>query len=100
MSPPYVRSGKDASPSTNFSIIKIPLNTETDPKNISKNLHLQPGEIRMVLELEFFTNKPDEAAKRFGCFIVKPQPMTNRSFFNKLIIFSPRPGLFSETPPQ
>ena len=98
---PGVRTAQNDKTHINeFSIIPALLNTETNPENISKNFRINAGEIKMVLEVCFFTRYPEKAKHHFGCIITKPKPSCPRAFFNRLVIFSPRPGLFSETAPK
>ena len=98
---PYVRTGNDNN-MKRFSLVKPALNTPTAPENIAKNLVIKPGEIKLIIDVAFYTEYTsiEQASQRFGCYIYKPKPVSEKTFFNTLIIFSPRPGLFSETDPK
>ena len=83
-----------------FSIIKVALQTEVSPEMIHPNFTIKSGEIKMLLEVAFFTQRTEEASKHFGFWIYKPKPSCNRSFFNKTIVFSPNTGRFSASIPN
>ena len=96
-----------------FSPVRFLKNTA--PKNIYPTLRIKPGEMKIIVEANIFLgssnytdingiNQPFK--KQLGLYLTEPKviysPVTavHRTSFNSVVIFSPRPGLFSETAPQ
>jgi hypothetical protein len=51
------------------------------------------------------SNAKSEISKRLGFYLLRPKESvaystTDLGYFNTIVIFSPRPDLFSETPPS
>ena len=85
----------------------------TAPKNIYQKLRINPGEIKIIVETCILVcenyygdiNGIFHSIKNMlGLYFAKPaihgNGEGNYSAFNSIVIFSPRPGLFSETPPK
>ena len=82
------------------------------PSEIYPPLSMNPGEKKIILEA-FIYFAPNTGYQKvggkswgsvqneFGFYIISPKPArTTEFYFDKVVMFSPRPGLFSETPPQ
>jgi hypothetical protein len=86
-----------------------------NPSLIYPGLTIKPGEKKIILECalcyhddmgtqygftdgRLIANVP--AKKAFGFWILPIKATRSSVFFNKAVIFTPKPGLFSETPPQ
>jgi hypothetical protein len=80
---------------------------------IYKNLKIKKDEIKIIIECySYFCNSANSAytfgdgrpcknvspRDAFNFFILSPKP-TQWAYFNSIIIFTPKPGLFNETPP-
>ena len=93
---PVVRNTARDSTHTGFSSIKVKLQTEVSVADIAPNFSIQEGEIKMILEGCMYSewNGP-----RFGLSIVKPKAVGS-GFYNQIVIFTPKSGLFSETAPE
>jgi hypothetical protein len=92
-----------------YSLVKVLKNVL--PASIYPQLKIQPGEKKILLDCAYcyhndsswkFTDgrncanvSPREA---FGFFVLSPSRI-NDGFFNKVVIFTPKPGLFDETLP-
>lgn len=94
---PWIRNSADDDTHTAFSTIKMKLQTEVNAADITPRFSIKEGEIKMILEGFMFG--PSEQA-RLGFSILKPRAVNEYAFYNKVVIFTPKPGLFSETPPQ
>lgn len=94
---PYVRNTANDNTHKDFSVIQTSLQTEVQASTIMPNFSIEEGEIKMILDGCMF-GEPDQARLRFS--ILKPKFSTKRAFYNNTTVFTPKPGLFSETPPQ
>ena len=85
--------------------------TNAAPSAILPSLKINPNEQKVIIEAKFWhnsntadlngnTNIP--AKKAFGLFLVNPKSVNNSNvnWFNSIAIFTPKPGLFDETPPS
>ncbi len=98
---PTIRtSASDKTHINEFSTIKVALQTEVPPESIHPNFTIKAGEIKMLLEVAFFSEEMEKASKHFGFWIYRPKLLNNRSFFNKIIVFSPNTGRFSASAPK
>jgi hypothetical protein len=100
---PTIRNAaSDRTHKIEFSLIKQDLNTIVNETDIWPSLHIEEGKIKMILEVELFSQTADHAnfIKNLGFFILRPKPSCPYSFFNTVVIFTPKPGLFSETLPE
>ena len=119
ISPATIRSGTQT---TSHDVSQINMGTNLPPSQIYPTLKIEPGEVKIIIEtLIFFrTTDPDINGKSgytprevFGCRLVSPKPWKNNNsnntytsdmsrgaFFNSVVIFTPKQGLFDETPPQ
>ncbi len=116
----YTSSGSNASAGASFFYGKT-LNTEYDSTKINKDLKINSGEVKIIIELYMCfrptykfnsstaswtaANAKSEISKRLGFYLLQSKESaahstTDLGYFNTIIIFSPRPGLFSETPPS
>ena len=79
-------------------------------ETIHPTLKINEGDKKIILETSIYWNKSykdgneksvSTAHEAFGCYQVNPKhlPKHNWLFFNSVVIFTPKPGLFSETPP-
>lgn len=94
-------------------------NVDVAPSNIYPTLKIGEGEEKIIIEANIFnSNKTMNAndyvesdrqealaKKAFNCKLVAPKPFTKNVnatqgwYFNSVVIFTPKLGLFSETPP-
>ena len=94
-------------------------NVDVAPSNIYPTLKIGEGEEKIIIEANIFnSNKTMNAndyvesdrqealaKKAFNCKLVAPKPLSkninaaNGWYFNSVVIFTPKSGLFSETPP-
>ena len=85
------------------------------PSNIHPKLKINPGEIKIVVETCILVRENDgygdingvfhSIKNMLGLYLVQPhvngaETERNRAAFTSVVIFSPRPGLFSETAPK
>ncbi len=74
------------------------------PKEIYKNLTIKPGEIKIICEYtnHYLTNNTSmnyNTAKEMGFFLYcpsTPASLNKQNYFDSVIIFSPKPGIFNE----
>lgn len=77
------------------STVKYHVNA-VDPKSIHKDLQIKKDEVKIIVESILV----EEASKKFGFYIFKPKSRTNNNcYYHTVVIFTPTPGIFSETPP-
>lgn len=116
----YTSSGGSAASGASFFYGKN-LNTEYDSVQINKDLKINNDEIKIIIELYMCfrpsykfnastpnwtaTNATSEISTRLGFYLLPAKKSvlyttTDLGYFNTVVIFSPRPGLFSETPPS
>ena len=75
-----------------------------NPKEIYKNLTIKPGEIKIICEYtnHYLTNNTSmnyNTTKEMGFFLYCPSKTMSsnkQNYFNSVIIFSPKPGIFNE----
>jgi hypothetical protein len=95
---------------TQHSASTVKLVKNVQPSAIYPGLTIKPNEIKMILECySYFTGAcyfPDgrnnvSAREAFGFLILNPKGHGSGgySYFNSVVIFTPKPGLFNETPP-
>jgi hypothetical protein len=83
---------------------------DANPEDLYKDLHIQDGDVNIILEATLtianVANTSMPLNRRFGFWIIpikdskKPGQSGNReTFFQRVIIFTPKPGLFDESPP-
>jgi hypothetical protein len=91
----------------------VTVKTNVPPLEIYPELQIQPGEVKILVEVGLCykassplygfsddRNCQDVSPKTaFGLLLLNP-PHVNEIFFNKVVIFTPKPGLFNETAPQ
>ena len=85
------------------------------PSQIHPNLVIQKDEVKIIVEcsLLYCTERSFTDGRQcsqvpfqkvFGFYVISPKYVARNgnfySFFNSVVIFTPKPGLFSETPPQ
>jgi hypothetical protein len=103
------------SANTNWSIVRGTKNVETAGSSIYKDLTIKAGEMKIILEIALFVGNssssnfyyPDgrnaknvSLRERFGFMILEPKRSAPREIFNTVVIFTPKPGLFSSVPPS
>jgi len=87
-------------------------NNETDTKNIWKDLTIENGEMKIIIETSLRTGLCSYSdgqrvssvpiSKRFGFWLITPTcptPIGHGSHFHSVVIFSPKPGLFDTNTP-
>ena len=117
VSPTKIRTGTET---TTHDASLINMGTDLQPSQIYPTLKIQPGEVKIIVEAFIFfkTGLKDINGKSgytprevFGCHLVSPKLWQNENgrladdktrgaFFNSVVIFTPKPGLFDETPPE
>jgi hypothetical protein len=96
----------------NYAVVRY-YASETDTDNIFNGLTISEGEIKIIVEVSHRTELCKYAdgksvssvpiSKRFGFLILTPRcptPAKSGSHFHSVVIFTPKPGLFSETTPS
>ena len=97
-------------------ISSINMGTNLQPSQIHPNLKIKSGEIKIIVEAPIFLNTTYSkdingksgytSREAFGCRLVSPKRRLNSTderrggYFNSVVIFTPKPGLFDETPPS
>ena len=93
------------------SIVKY-RTSDVDSHEIYESLEIEKDQVKMLLDIGIMTihqmadgtpvqNIP--LSRRFGLWIVSPKNRASSGtniYFNTVIIFTPKPDLFDETPPQ
>lgn len=86
------------------TVIKAPIGKDVDQSSIHKDLHLQAGEAAMIVDNTFFPrgSLKYNPKKLFGFLIYTPKPpaQNEEGVFHSVVIFAPKPGLFSENPSE
>lgn len=116
---PLNMSGVTSHKDYNISLVRY--KTDVPPAQIYPTLKIKPGEVKIIVDAIIYyaqgfrfsfsdgrTYVPVREA--FGLYLVTPKvrrgnPASlsynqNCGYFNSVVIFSPNPGLFDETPPQ
>jgi hypothetical protein len=83
------------------------------PSSIYKDLTIKDGEIKIIVECLCYTDPtnygftdgrlPSTSTKeKFGFWVFNPKGTSGSygGYFNQAVIFTPKPGLFDETPPS
>lgn len=112
VSPETIKSGTQTS---SHDVSLINMGTDIPPSQIYPTLKIEPKEVKIIIEaLIFFT--PDDSdingksgytpREVFGCRLVSPKRWQNNNtnakrggYFNSVVIFTPKSGLFDETAP-
>ena len=79
----------------------VKLGTNVAPSDIYKDLKINEGEIKIIIEAatHCYINRFD-AKKTFGFYIYPFKGIFEWIALPSVVIFTPKPGLFSENPPQ
>lgn len=105
-SPIYIYNGH-----TIPSVVLSGIANTIESSSIWPTLSINEGEVKMIVEVynywfepnASFLNgtKPSSAKQVFGTYLLEPKCYSGRSaFFNSVAIFTPKRGLFDETPPE
>ena len=83
------------------------------PSRIYPSLKIEPNEVKIIVEcaIHYSTwsaytlsdgrkNSDRTAKEAFGLYVHPLKAVNEVTYFNSVVIFSPRPGLFSETAPK
>ena len=112
-SPDDIKLGSFSGTSS-WSLVNSP-NGELNSPDVYKSLEIEKGEVKILLEFHINALPSYKfwdgtslfsipLPKRFGLFLISPKSCRNSrniySYFNSVVIFNPKPGLFSETPPR
>jgi hypothetical protein len=54
----------------------------------------------MILDVMLWTDGKPKSADFFGFYIFSPKKDRTCGYFHSVVIFTPKPGLFSETAPE
>jgi hypothetical protein len=84
--------------SSDHSIIRF----ETDAKKVYHSLEIEEGQVKMILDMCCHTSTTSFDSflrKCFGFYVIS-LPTNAYSCFHTVVIFTPKPGLFSDTRPQ
>ncbi len=114
---------KTEAQTSSHDISLINMGTNLQPSQIYQTLKINPGEVKIIVEAIIFfkTTDKDTSGKSgytardvFGCRSVSPKLWFNKNssythidaagglrggYFNSVVIFTPKPGLFDETAP-
>ena len=109
---------KDGTQTTSHDVSLINMGTDVQPSQIYPTLKIGPGEVKIIVEaiIYFYTGDKDINGKSgytskevFGCRLVSPKQWKNKNsdnsnmgrggYFNSVVIFTPKSGLFDETAP-
>jgi hypothetical protein len=82
-----------------------------NPSKIHKDLKISPGELKILVECSHYYGKhiyfPDgrmsiSSREAFKFLVLTPKVKSQNTlgYFNSIVIFTPKPGLFDETPPM
>ncbi len=88
--------------------------TEAEPSSIYPTLKINEGEVKIIVEVTPWCTKDQMstsdynasddqstcARKAFRCRLVTPKVVGSANYFNSVVIFTPKPGLFTETAPS
>ena len=87
--------------------------TEVPPSEIYSGLKINPGEVKIIVDSCLYRNSDRMTTlegtfpshkEAFGFYLLNPKHVDESSkshyFFHSVIIFTPKPGLFSETNPK
>jgi hypothetical protein len=77
---------------------------ETASADLYPNLHIKAGEKKMILEIRYYIWDDSDFKPRewFGFRILNPGYIyggDGKNCFDDIVIFTPKPGLFDDTPP-
>lgn len=76
---------------------------DTESSSIYQSLQIENGQLKIIVDLCLETvTDTFPTLKKFGLYLVSPKKQVGNSstYFHSVIIFTPKPGLFSETPPE
>jgi hypothetical protein len=62
-------------------------------------LQIKEGEKKLILEVCFCKGSTQEARKYFGFLLTSPKSFGDYVYFNTIVVFTPKAGLFDETVP-
>ncbi|MDR2724123.1 MAG: hypothetical protein LBB25_02880 [Holosporaceae bacterium] len=90
------------------SSIKVSQNCPSS--QIFKDLRIEKGEFKIILECCHYyvseymfsdgrRNEDVTPREAFGFYILNPRSTVNSNFFTTVVVFTPKPGLFDESPP-
>jgi hypothetical protein len=113
----YIGTGPSNVSVTNFTTVShwsslVKYQQNVAPSSIYKDLTVKNGETKIIVEClsyidinyGFTDGRPPttSAREKFGFWIFNPEgtSVTGRGYFNQVVIFTPKPGLFDETPPS
>jgi hypothetical protein len=87
--------------------LKGNLQTNINSTKLLPNFHIKNEEKKVIVEIVLYSyNPPSHFRRGFGFWMLSPKPSVTppsskeRGFFTTFVIFTPKPGLFTETPPQ
>jgi len=85
--------------SYNYSSIKY--GTNVTPSSIYPTLKINKGESKILIDVNLYSEPSSHDHKKvFGLYLVKPKTsFAAARLFDSVVIFTPKPGLFSEKPP-
>ncbi len=75
--------------------------TDVTPSNIYPTLKINKGESKILVDINLYSEPSSHDHKKvFGLYLVKPRTtFAGARLFDSVVIFTPKPGLFSEDPP-
>ena len=86
----------------------VTMGSKLQPSQIYPTLKIGPGEVKIILEVFLYFNASSKDVngksgytdrEAFGCRLVSPKHK-GAGYFHSVVIFTPKPGLFSETAPS
>ena len=94
-------------PPTKLSYSLITPSENVSPSNIYETLKINEGEEKIIIECLIFNytvyknleGKYIPAKEALGLKLLSPKAIGGTGFLNSVVIFTPKPGLFSETAP-
>lgn len=91
----------------------VRIKSDASPSAIYPSLSMSPGEVKIIVEACIYFSPNDgfytkvggtkwgSLQKEFGFYFISPKPaQTSDFYFEKIVIFTPKPNLFSEIAPK
>lgn len=86
--------------SSDYSGSSVRFKTNVAPSQIYPSLKINPGEVKIIIDLSLVSDKSTFSKKTYGFYLITPHFRVYSSYsfcFNSVVILTPNPGLFSES---